>query len=219
MSGKLILFTILGLVFVVLGSTFAEAQDLQPIQLVKPQTEGGKPLMQALNERSSAREYSDVKLPPQVLSNLLWAASGINRQESGKRTAPTASNRQEMDIYVALPEALYVYEAKTHSLQPVLAKDIRATTGRQEYVGQAALNLVYVADYAKMGGNEEAGKILNSGAATGCIAQNVYLFCASEGLSTVIRGNIDKLVLAKEMNLREDQKITLAQTVGYPKKQ
>jgi len=194
------------------------AQDLEPIQLLKPQMDGGKPLMQVLQERHSTREYSSEELHLQTLSDLLWAAFGINRAESGKRTAPSARNMQEIDIYVALAKGLYLYDAKTHTLLPVLGKDIRALTGKQEYVGGAPLNLVYVADYAKMGDRPEEDKIFYSAANTGFISQNVYLYCASAGLGTVVRGLVDKPALAKEMNLRADQKVVLAQTVGFPKK-
>jgi SagB-type dehydrogenase family enzyme len=180
--------------------------------------EGGKPLLQSLQERKTSREFSAEKLPDQVLSNLLWAANGINRPDSGKRTAPTASNRQEIDIYVALAQGLYLYDAKTHSLQPVLAEDLRANTGTQAFVKDAPVNLVFVADYAKMGRSNDTDKGFYSAADTGFVSQNVYLFCASEGLATVVRGLIDRPALATAMKLRPDQKIILAQTVGFPKK-
>jgi len=149
---------------------------------------------------------------------LLWAALGVNRADSGKRTAPSASNRMEIDLYVAMADGLYLYNAKAHSLDPVLAGDIRAETGRQPFVREAPLNLVYVADSAKMGKSTEEDKVLYSAADTGFIAQNVYLFCASEGLATVVRGMVDRPSLAKAMKLRPDQRIILSQTVGYPKK-
>ena len=187
--------------------------NLKPMVLPPPQTDGGKPLMQVLKARQSSREFSTEKLPPQVLSNLLWAAWGVNR-EDGRRTAPSARNRQEMDVYVTLAEGTYVYNAKDHRLDPVVREDLRAATGTQPFVGQAPLNLVYVADRAKTGGADDA----MSYADTGFIGQNVYLYCASEGLVTVIRGMVPQEALAKAMKLRPDQRITLAQTVGYPKK-
>lgn len=193
------------------------AQELRPIELPPPQTEGGKPLMQALKERKSSREFSSRPLPPQVLSNLLWAAFGVNRPD-GRRTAPSARNMQEIDIYVALPEGLYLYDAKAHRLNPVLAEDVRAATGTQAFVAQAPLNLIYVADYARMGDQSEQTKAFYAAADTGFIAQNVYLFCASEGLATVVRALVDREKLAARMKLRPDQRITLAQTVGYPPK-
>jgi SagB-type dehydrogenase family enzyme len=206
----------LGSIFVLLGQTFGE--ELKTIQLSKPQLDGGRPLMQVLKDRKSSREFSSEKLPLQVLSNLLWAASGVNRPESGRRTAPTAANWQEIDIYLAMAEGLYLYDAKSHLLKPVLVEDVRALAGRQAFVKDAPLNLIYVADFSRIsrGTNEE--KDFFSAADTGFIAQNVYLFCASEGLATVVRANIDKPTLAKTMKLGPDQKITLSQTVGYPKK-
>lgn len=193
-------------------------QDLKPVALPKPQMEGGKPLMQALKERKSAREFSAEKLPLQALSNLLWAAAGVNRAD-GRRTAPSAANRQEIDIYVAAPEALYLYEPKEHRLQPVVAEDMRALTGVQAYVREAAVNLVYVADLAKMGTVSAEDKVVWPAYNTGFIAQNVYLYCASEGLATVVRAMVDRPALARSMKLRPDQRIILlAQSVGYPKK-
>jgi len=196
----------------------AAAQELKPIELPKPQTDGGRPLMQVLKERSTSRDFSSEKLPLPVLSNLLWAAFGVNRPESGKRTAPSALNWQEIDIYVAIADGLYVYDAKAHRLNPVLAEDVRAATGTQPYVKDAPVNLVYVADLAKTGKASAPDQDFYTAADTGFIAQNVYLYCASEGLATVIRGGVDRPALAKVMKLRPDQKITLSQTVGYPKK-
>jgi len=193
------------------------AQELKPVQLPKPQTDIGRPLMQVLNDRSSARTFSPEKLPAQVVSNLLWAAFGVNRPDSGKRTAPSARNWQEIDIYVATADGLYIYDAKAHQLNPVLRDDVRAQTGTQSYVKDAPLNLVYVADLAKTGSGS-AERDMFVGADAGFIAQNVYLFCASEGLATVVRGSIDRVALAEVMRLRPDQRIILAQTVGYPKK-
>jgi nitroreductase len=196
------------------------AEEIKPIQLPKPQMEGGKPLMQALKERKSSRAFSSEKLPAQVLANMLWAAFGINRPDSGHRTAPSAMNRQEIDIYVATADGLYLYDAKTNALQPVLAEDIRASTGMQPFVTNAPVNLVYVADFARMGKVPvpDEDKLVWAGVSAGCISQNVYLFCASEGLAAVVRGSVPKAELAKIMKLRPEQKIILAQTVGYPKK-
>ncbi len=193
-------------------------EALKPMALVKPQTGGGKPLMQVLKDRSSSRSFSSAKLPPQVLSNLLWAAFGINRPNSGGRTAPSAKNLQEIDIYIAMEDGLHLYDARTNALIPVLAEDIRALTGLQSFVKDAPMNLVYVADLARLSGLSEEEKVLYTAADTGFISENVYLFCASEGLATVVRGSLDRKVLAAAMKLRPDQKIMLAQTIGYPKK-
>jgi SagB-type dehydrogenase family enzyme len=202
----------------ILCTTLSFSDELKPIQLLKPQVDKGRPLMQVLQDRSSSRSFSKEKLPMQVLSNLLWAGFGVNRTDTGKRTAPSAMNRQEIDIYIATANGLYLYDAKAHVLNPILSEDIRAMTGTQEYVKDAAINLIYVADYSKMGTSTKEDKDIYSAADTGFISENVYLYCASEGLATVVRGSIDRQALAKAMKLRPDQKIILAQSVGYPKK-
>jgi SagB-type dehydrogenase family enzyme len=193
------------------------AAELKEIKLVAPQTEGGMPLMQALKERRTQRAFSPEQLPEQVMSNLLWAACGVNRPD-GKRTAPTAMNKQEIDVYVAMKEGLYLYDAGSHSLKPVLKKDLREATGKQSFVADAPVNLVFVADYSKMGGGPDEMKDFYAATDTGFVSQNAYLYCASEGLATVVRGYVDKEMLAKQMQLRSDQRVILAQTVGYPKK-
>jgi len=195
------------------AAALAEAQG--PIVLPKPDTQGGKPLLQALRERKSQREFDAKALSRQVLSNLLWAAYGVNRPD-GRRTAPSAMNRQTVELYAVLGEGAYVYDAAHQQLLPVVAGDLRAATGTQEFAGQAPLDLVYVADYAKMGTSPETEKALYAGAETGFIGQNVYLYCASEGLATVIRASVNREPLAKALKLRPEQRITLAQTVGYP---
>jgi nitroreductase len=193
----------------------AAADDPKVIELPKPRTEGGKPLMEALKARQSLRQFSNKKIPLDVLSNLLWAADGINRPD-GRRTAPTANNRQEISIYAAMSDGLYLYDAKANTLNQVLAEDIRGATGTQPFVAVAPLNLVYVADFSKLATTTELDRTLYSAADTGFISQNVYLFCASEGLSTVVRGLVDRAKLSKVMNLKDNQRIILAQTVGYP---
>jgi SagB-type dehydrogenase family enzyme len=194
-----------------------QGEDQNVIKLPDPQTDIGKPLMQVLKERESSRSFSEKKLPDQVLSNLLWAAAGINRKDSGKRTAPSAVNWQEVEVYVATAEGLYLYDAKAHALNPILSEDIRAATGSQGFVKDVPVNLIYVADFSEITRGDEAVKVFYSAADTGFISQNVYLFCAAFGLGTVVRDWIDRPTLSKKISLREEQKIILAQTVGYPK--
>lgn len=198
------------------------AADLVPVKLPAPDMKGGKPLMQCLNDRKSDRSFGTKKLPAQILSNLLWAACGINRPHSGKRTAPSAHNWQEIDVYVALEEGFYLYNAKTHALDPVVKSDLRKHTARlpqpsRSSIVGAPLQLIYVADYAKMrtGISDEDAKFY-SATDTAFIGQNVYLYCASEGLTTIIRAYFDGASLTKEMKLRDKQKIILVQAVGYP---
>ncbi|HWU39514.1 MAG TPA: SagB/ThcOx family dehydrogenase [Candidatus Acidoferrum sp.] len=194
------------------------AQELKAIQLSPPQTDGGRPLMQVLKDRASSRNFSPEKLPAQVLSNMLWAAYGVNRPESGGRTAPSANNSQDMDIYVAMADGVFLYDAKANVLKPVVADDIRSLTGRQPFPKDAPVNLIYVSDQSKMTRAASGDRDFYAAAHTGFIGQNVYLFCASEGLATVVRALVDRPALAKALGLRPDQKITLVQTVGYPKK-
>jgi nitroreductase len=196
----------------------ASANEPKPIQLLHPPTDSSNPLIQLLEKRSSSREFSPEKLPFAIISTMLWAAFGINRPDSGKRTAPSANNRQEIDIYVATADGLYLFDAKTNMLNPIRGEDIRATTGPQPFVKEAPVNLIYVADYAKISTGSGEEKDFYSAANTGFISENVYLYCASEGLATVVRGWIDRPALAKTMALRPNQKIILAQSVGYPKK-
>lgn len=205
----------LAIIGLLLGASCLFAQDLKPIALPPPQTEGGRPLMQVLKDRKTTRDFAPDKLPSQVLSNLLWAAFGVNRPD-GRRTAPSAMNWQEIDIYVATSDGLFLYDAKGNRLEPVLAQDVRSATGTQPFVGIAPLDLVYVADLSKT--RSAADAELFTAADAGFISQNVYLFCSSENLATVVRGSIDRVALAKTIKLRPEQKILLAQTVGYPKK-
>jgi nitroreductase len=207
--------TSLPALFLLIGCTALAAPALAPIVLPAPQTDGGRPLMQVLQERASQRAFAPDPLPPQVLSNLLWAAWGVSRPDSGKRTAPSAMNRQAMDIYVVLPEGVYRYEAAPHRLTPVVPGDLRAQTGVQPFVATAPVNLIYVA--GQQGGSAE-DQLIYGGAQAGFISENVYLFCASEGLATVVRGSVNREPLAKALKLAPGQKIILVQTVGYPRK-
>lgn len=186
------------------------------IALPAPRTSGGKPLMQALKERRSSREFSGRPLAPEMLSGLLWAAFGVNRPETRGRTAPSAHDWEEIDVYAATADGLYVYDPNAHALTEVLARDVRAATGTQDYVAQAPVDLVYVADLSRMAQATAEDKARYSGPDAGFIAQNVYLFCASEGLTTVVRGLVDRPALARLMGLAPDQQIILAQSVGYP---
>jgi SagB-type dehydrogenase family enzyme len=199
-----------------MGITGASAGGGDAVKLPPPRTEGGMPLMQALKARHSSREFSDRPLPAQVLSDLLWAAQGVNRPETGKRTAPTARDWREIDVYVASTEGVFVYEPDAHALRRVLDRDLRALTGTQDFPATAPVNLVYVADLARMDTSDEHRR-LYSATDTGFIAQNLYLYCASAGLASVVRGSLDRAALAAALGLGPNQRIVLAQTVGYPK--
>ena len=186
-------------------------------KLPPPRLEGGMPLMQALNSRHSSRELSDRQVPLQVLSDLLWAAGGVNRPETGKRTAPTARDWREIDIYVTRADGVQVYQPESHSLRRISQRDVRAHTGRQEYPAKAPVNLVYVADYARMKEVDDEQRAFYAATDTGFMAQNVYLYCAAAGLGCVVRGAVDRDALAVALGLGPRQRITLAQTIGYPR--
>lgn len=191
------------------------AQDHAVINLPEPQLEKGKPLMQALLLRQSTRSYSDRDLTLQEMANLLWAANGINRKESGRRTAPTAQNRQEIEVYMCNREGLFRYDAQQHALITIHNRDIRAITGTQPYVATAPVNLVIIADLSKMGTDAQAN-LQTASIDAGFVSQNIYLYCASEGMATVVRGSVDREKLAAEMDLGPNFHIVVAQSVGYP---
>jgi nitroreductase len=193
----------------------ARAEELKPLDLPPPRGAGGQPLIETLKLRRSTREYSDRPLPAQVLSDLLWAAFGVNRP-NGDRTAPYWRHVMVMDIYAAMADGVWLYEPKAHTLLPYLKDDIRAETGLQDFVAGAPLNLVYVAHGERMTDVPAEERRLYASVDAGFIGQNVYLFCASEGLGTVFRGAVDYQKLARALQLPDQQFVTFAQTVGYP---
>jgi nitroreductase len=199
------------------AAAWGEVPGLPDIVLPAPRTEGGKPLMQALGARQSSRAFSAARLPLQMVAELLWAAAGVNRPDAGKRTAPSARNWQEVEVYMVAEEGAYLYDAGVNTLRGIAKGDLRRLTGTQDFAAAAPLNLVYVADTAKMKDSPAPDEqLLYMGADTGFISQNVYLFCASEGLATVVRGSVDRPALAGALQLPGQKRITLVQTVGYP---
>lgn len=192
------------------------AQETCAIRLPPPDTVGGIPLMRALKARHSTREFDGRALPPQVLSNLLWAAGGVNRPDTGARTAPSAHDWREIDVYVATADGAYRYDPSSHTLTCVVTGDIRPLTGMQDFVATAPVNLVYVADLDRMSGAGAEDKAFYSAADTGFMAQNVYLYGASAELAVVVRGLVDRDALGAALGLGKHQRIILAQSVGYP---
>jgi nitroreductase len=193
----------------------ATAQDV--VKLPTPEMKGGLPLMEALARRRSTRSFEDRELPSQTLSNLLWAAFGINRPESGGRTAPSWRGSYEIDIYVAMPDAVRIYDAKANELRPVMSGDIRAKTAPAPFVRNAPVVLIYVADRMRMAKASDEEQVQNAHVDAAIIGQNVYLFAASAGLGTVILGSVDRRALSQMLKLRDDQIVTYSQPVGYPK--
>ncbi|TVM17677.1 SagB/ThcOx family dehydrogenase [Oceanidesulfovibrio indonesiensis] len=182
--------------------------------LPQPAVEGS--LQHALENRRSTRAYAEGPLDEAALAGLLWAGFGVNREDSGKRTAPSAHDSRETDIYVAMANGLFRYDATSHSLDTIHTRDIRHLTGSQPFVDTAAANLVYVADFDRMGRIEDSRKPVIAAFTVGCICQNVALYCAANGLGNVVRDWIDREALRKEMSLTATQHIMLAQTVGLP---
>lgn len=193
----------------------ANAQVIETIQLPAVQKTGGMSLMEAMQNRQSQRSYSNKDLTEQQLSNLLWAAYGINRP-NGYRTVPSARTYHEFDIYIIKPEGWYLYNAEDHTLLKMGNDDLREYAGTQDYVKDAPVNLVFVADFERMTNADDAFRKFYSATDVGYISQNVYLYCASEGLATIVRGLIDKTKAKEVLKLRPDQHVILAQTVGYP---
>lgn len=194
----------------------AFAQGEEARSLPAPRKYVGRPLMQVLQARRSIREYSTRPLPAQVLSELLWAAYGINRP-SGERTAPYWRHIMVIDVYAAMADGVWLYDPKAHALRRHLGADIRAQTGLQDFVAGAPLNLVYVVHGERMTDVSAEDRRLYGSVDAAVAGQNVYLYCASEGLATVFRGAIDYPKLERAMQLGEGQFVAFAQTVGYPR--
>lgn len=173
--------------------------------------------METLRQRQSFREIRPGELSRQTLSDMLWAAFGINRPAIDHRTAPSAMNSQEIDIYVALQEALYIYEPKPNQLRPVAARDIRALTSGQPFGTNAPVTLILVANLSRLAKAKPETRIIYANFDAGCISQNVYLYCASAKLATVVH-DLDRARLKPAMNLGPDQEIIMAQAVGHPAK-
>lgn len=205
---------LLSLIIAIIFGGIATAQST--IQLTESQKNGGMPLMEAFAKRSTARAFSTKEISNNQLSNILWAAFGINRAD-GKRTAPSTFNFQGTDIYVLLKSGAYIFDAKNNNLTQVISEDIRVLGGTQSFVKDAPVQLILVSDLSKLGkgSNEEKMNISNIDA--GYISQNIYLCCISEGLVTGARGSVDHKTLAAKLKLRQDQSIVIAHSVGYAK--
>jgi nitroreductase len=207
---------ILATAAVAASATTVQSQALKSVELPAPRREGGLPLLAALNLRHSTREYAERPIGPQTLSEILWAAFGVNRL-SGDRTAPYWRHVMVMDIYAATADGVWLYDPKNHALMPHLQRDIRAETGMQDFVGAAPLNLIYIAHGERMTDISTEERRLYASVDAGFIGQNVYLYCASEGLGTVFRGAVDTKKLGRTLNLPDGQFVTFAQTIGYPR--
>lgn len=194
-----------------------QAQDLKTIRLNTPDKTRGNSVMQALSDRHSDREYAAKDLSLQDLSDLLWAANGINRPD-GKRTAPSALNKQDIDIYVIMKAGAYRYDAQANSLQPVAKGDHRsAVAGGQEFVKSAPVSLVLVSDLSRFGNITDHTKLM-AAVDAGIVCQNINVFCASVGLATVPRATMDQAALKRILKLTDNQLPIMNNPVGYPQK-
>jgi SagB-type dehydrogenase family enzyme len=210
--------SLLTAVALLLAAGAAYAQETEAIALPAASLATDKPFMQAVKDRKSSRDFSDRELSLQDLANVLWCANGINRPESGKRTSPSAMNKQDVDVYAVLKDGIYLYDAAEHRLLPVVAGDYRKDAGTQAYVTGAPLNLIYVSDLAKFDYSEDREQqAMMAAIDAGHCSQNVYLYGAAANLAVVTRASIDKPKMADLLKLRDDQLIIIAQTVGYPK--
>lgn len=206
----------LNLIFVIIFIAIANislAQDL--IKLPEPNKDGGMPLMQAINERQSGRNFIDKDLSQQQLSDLFWAAYGINRPETGKHTIPTSRNRQDIEVYITTRDGVFLYNPEEHALIQISGQDQREKAGTQDFVKVAAVNLIYVSDFDKLGDSPDNIKTMTAASHCGFIGQNVYLYCASEGLISVFRAMIDKDKAAELLQLEGNKHIIYSQSVGY----
>lgn len=205
------------ILFLFLSSALMIAKE-NIIQLPTPQQNIGKSLMESLALRHSSREFAPDAISLQEISNLLWAAFGYNRPEDKKRTAPSAMNTQEMDIYLVMKDASYLWNPESNTLKLITDGDIREYTGGQDFVKTAPLNIIYVADLSKIKRDMNDDMKYMLGADAAFIAENVYLYCASQGLNVVVRASIPKDKLSEKLKLADNQKIILGQTIGYPPK-
>ncbi|MDR1980888.1 MAG: SagB/ThcOx family dehydrogenase [Tannerellaceae bacterium] len=210
---------VIGILSMLLGMICSmNAQESNVMKLVAPAKSGGKPMMQVFNDRRSGREFAPGKLNPQDLSNLLWAANGINRAD-GKRTAPSCRNFQEVEVYVLLEEGAYVYDAKGHALNLVATGDHRAAIAAgQDFAKTAPVGIVLVADLSRFGGEINEEVKLMASVDVGIVCQNINIACAGLGLTTVPRASMDKAALKKILGLKDTHLLLMNNPVGYPKK-
>jgi nitroreductase len=197
------------------GSTLLNGAEPRTINLPPARASGGKTVMEALHQRQTIRNIKSDPISNEELANLLWAAFGINRPDIGHRTAPSAMNSQEIDLYVAMRDGVYLYEPKPHQLKLIVDRDLRGKTSGQAFGTNAPVTLIFVADLSRLEKAQPETRIIYANFDAGCICQNIYLFCASEGLATVVH-DLDRAPLINAMNLGPEQRIIMAQAVGWP---
>lgn len=197
------------------ATTSPSASDAGSIALPKPDTKAGVPVMQAIAQRKSTRAFSSKPLGMQAISDLVWAAAGINRPDKGGITIPTALGAKEIDLFAMTGDGVYSYDAKAHRLNLLAKGDHRHLAGKQDFAATAPLTLFFVADQARMKAPEQAAKDRFGAMTAAYASENVYLYCASANLATVVRASFDEKALGELLKLRPEQKLLLAQSVGY----
>ena len=202
------------LVFLPLFAVTLHAENTGVIALPKPDLNSGKPFMQCVAERRSERKFSSEALPLQIIGEILFVADGITRKD-GRKTVPTARNKQNQSVYAATADGIYLYDNKAHALVPILKGDYRQACGRQPFHKKAPLILLFVADMNAIG-NTPAEQALYAGNHSGSASQNVYLYAANKNLSTVVCGMLDRDALKKLLKLSDDQMVIFSQPIAYP---
>jgi SagB-type dehydrogenase family enzyme len=206
------------MIMILMLTGVSEGQTPEAIKLPAPSLERSAPLMKVLQERKSERAFADRQLSLQDLANVLWCANGINRPQNGNRTSPSARNAQDIGLYVVLKDGAYFYDPKQNQLVLVAAGDYRMNTGMQPYVATAPVNIIYVSDTDKLGFVKEREEmVMTAGIDAGHCSQNVYLYSASAGLSTVVRTSVDRKKMTEILKLGPHHLVIMGQTVGYPK--
>ena len=206
-------FTLLFLLLVICSTNNLIAKE---IKLPKVNLDKGKKLMECFSLRKTSRQFSTRPISAQVISEILYAADGINRPD-GRKTVPTARNTQGQSIYVATAKGVWLYIPKNHSMKPILNKDIRKECGLQAFHAKAPMILIYVANLTKIG-KDRAEQLPYAGNHAGYSSQNVYLYAASENMATVVCGLVNKPKLGKILNLPENNEVIFTQVIGYPSK-
>jgi SagB-type dehydrogenase family enzyme len=200
-----------------LGNLYA--QEFKSITLNPPDKKRGLPVMQALEKRASASGFTSDKLSLKDLSDLLWAADGINRPELKKRTAPSAMNAQDIDVYVFMEEGVYIYNATLHSLDPIVSGDQRIlAAGRKTDIAKASVILLMVSDISRFPGGEDNMKLSMAAMDAGIVSQNISIFCAGVGFNTRPRATMDLVKLREILKLKDSQYPLLNNPVSYPAK-
>lgn len=195
------------------GSVGELKEENTEIILPAPEYGSGLPLMEVLQRRATSRSFLPEPLTMQEISNILWAANGVNRPELGLRTAPSARNAQEIDIYVFIEKGVYLYNAEKHMLMPIEHKDFRRELSDQKFFVDVPMVLAYVANFDKMEKFSDEAKDFYSATDVGFVSQNVYLYCASAKLSTVVCGMFDKELVKKVLKIKNGKPL-LVQPVG-----